>query len=159
MLTAKDVMTTDVLTIESDAPLFRAAEVMLERGVNGLPVISREGNLVGVIGIKDVLKMPHRQAGRSYVIFYPGFERKARLMSELLVSEVMSSPVVAVSEDATIGEVLAILLDRGIHPVPVLRDGQLIGIIGRADLVRAMVDLAGSETANPEEPASQSPRR
>ncbi|MDA8218825.1 MAG: CBS domain-containing protein [Dehalococcoidales bacterium] len=154
MLTAKDVMTTDVLTIESDVPLLRAAELMLECGVNGFPITSREGTLVGVIGIKDVLRMPHRQAGRNYVIFYPGFERKARLMSELLVSEVMSTPVVAVSEDATLGEVLAIVLHRGIHPVPVLRDGRLIGIIGRADLVRAMVDVAGSETTVPQEPGS-----
>lgn len=147
---AKDVMKPNVLTVEANATVRRAAEVMLERGVNGLPVVSPEGKLVGVIGIKDVLKMPRRRPGRGYIIFYPGFERMARLLDEVLVSEVMSSPVVAVSEDTTLGEVMTIVLDRGIHPVPVLREGQLVGIIGRADLARAMVALASSETTAPE---------
>ena len=144
---AKDVMNPDVRTIDAHATVRRAAEVMLEHGVNGLPVVSPDDKLVGVVGIKDVLKMPQRRPGRSYIVFYPGFERKAQLMNQMLVSEVMSSPVVAVSEEATLGEVTTIVLDRGIHPVPVVREGEMVGIIGRADLVRAMVTLAGSEVA------------
>ena len=155
MLRAKDVMNAYVLTVEADATLRRAAEVMLEHNVNGLPVVSSQGVLVGLVGIKDVIRMPHRQAGRSYIIFYPGFERKARLLDEVLVSEVMSSPVVVVSEDAILGEVMTIVLDRGVHPVPVLRDGQLVGIIGRADLVRAMLAVAGSDTAAGETAAEE----
>jgi len=149
MPTASDIMNPDVLTIEADATVRRAAEVMLEHGLNGLPVVSHEGKVVGLVGIKDVLRMPQRGRGKSYLIFYPGFERKARLMNKVTVSEVMSSPVVAISEDATLGEVTAIVLDRGIHPVPVLRDNLLVGIIGRADLVRAMVAIASTETADP----------
>lgn len=146
MLKAEDVMNANVLTIEASATLRQAAEVMLEHGVNGLPVVSPDGNLVGMVGIKDVLKMPHRVPGRSYIIFYPGFERKAQLLNEVLVEQVMSRPLVAVSEETTLGEVMTIVLDRGIHPVPVLRDGQMVGIIGRSDLVRAMVGFAGAET-------------
>jgi len=153
MLRASDIMETSVILIRSSASLLEAAEIMLAKGINGLPVVSGEGKLVGVIGIKDILRMPHRQAGRSYVVFYPGFERRARLMSQLLVSEVMSTPVVAVSEDATVSEVLAIVLDRGIHPVPVLREGELVGIIGRADLVRVMVGLASATPLDPSETA------
>jgi len=154
MLRAKEIMNPNVVTIEGSATVRQAAGVMLEHGVNGLPVVSPEGALVGVVGIKDVLKMPRRRPGRSYIIFYPGFERKAQLMKEVLVSEVMSSPVVAVSEDATLGEVMTIVLDRGIHPVPVLREGQMVGIIGRSDLIRAMVAVADSEPAASSESAS-----
>lgn len=151
---AGEVMNPKVLTIEVGATVRRAAEVMLEHGVNGLPVVSPDGKLVGVVGIKDVLRMPRRRPGRSYVVFYPGFERMAQLLNEVLVSEVMSSPVVAVSEEASLGEVTTIVLDRGIHPVPVLREGQMVGVIGRSDLVRAMVATAGSETASPKESES-----
>ncbi len=147
MLKAKDVMNASVLTIEASATLRKAAEVMLEHRVNGLPVMSSEGNLVGMVGIKDVLKMPQRVPGKSYIIFYPGFERKAQLLNEVLVDQVMSRPVVAVSGEATLGEVMTIVLDRGIHPVPVLREGQMVGVIGRSDLVRAMVGFAGSDAS------------
>ena len=147
MLRAGDVMNHNVLTIEGDATVRRAAEVMLEHNVNGLPVLSPGGKLIGLVGIKDVLRMPRRRPGSRVVVFYPGFERMARLMNEVLVSEVMSQPLVAVSKDATLGEVLAVVLDRGIHPVPVLHDGELVGIISRADLVRAMVNFTSSEPA------------
>ena len=122
--------------------------------MNGLPVMSRDGDLAGMIGIKDLLRMPHRPAGRGYVVFYAGFERKAQLLRQLLVREVMSRPAVAVSEDATLGEVTAIVLDRGVHPVPVLRDGKMVAIIGRADLVRAAVTAAQTGTTGSPESGS-----
>ena len=73
MLRAKDIMNPKVLTVDADATIRSAAEMMLENGVNGLPVISSSGKLVGMIGIKDVLKMSRRRPGKSYIIFYPGF--------------------------------------------------------------------------------------
>lgn len=113
---ARDVMTTTVVTARPDMPLRELAGLLSYHRVSGMPVCSETGELVGIVTEHDVLAHPQAD----------------------LVGEVMTRAVISVAETTPLEEVARLLTQRGIKRVPVLRAGQLVGIISRADLVRAL---------------------
>ncbi len=141
---AKDIMTTSVITVGAFESLATAARLMLNHRINALPVLNERGRLVGMIGIRDVLRVPAPSYSDSPIIKWTRLEEKATLLNETSVREVMNRRVVTVDETATVIEVAALMANRGVHPIPVMRDGQLLGVVGRADVARALLALAQS---------------
>jgi CBS domain-containing protein len=152
-LTAAGVMQNNVLTVNSHASIADAARTMLRNKVSGLPVIDWEGRLVGIVTEGDLLR-------RSEI----GTERRRSRWLELLlgpghaaaeytaengrkVSEVMSDRVVAVVPEAPLAEVVGLMEQHHIKRVPVLSGEKLIGIVSRADLLRALADAAAEGQA------------
>jgi CBS domain-containing protein len=147
-MTAAGVMQNNVLTVNSHASIADAAGTMLRNKVSGLPVIDWEGRLVGIVTEGDLLR-------RSEI----GTERHRSRWLELLlgpghaaseytaengrkVSEVMSDQVIAVVPETPLAEVVALMEQHHIKRVPVLSGERLIGIVSRADLLRALADAA-----------------
>ncbi len=126
-LRAKDVMSSPVVTVRPDTPVTDAAALMAAHHISGLPVVTAEGELVGIVTEADLLR--HARGGRR--------ERGARAV-RLRVRDLMTSPVVTVDEEALLSEVAALMVRRQINRVPVMRAGQLVGIVSRADIVRAL---------------------
>ena len=115
-VTARDVMTPDLITIRPEQSVHDAAEVLSEHRISGLPVCDEAGALVGIVSEFDLI---------------------AR--SGTTVGDVMSREVTTVSEGATLDQVRTTLVSRRLKRLPVLdRDGKLIGLISRADLVREL---------------------
>ena len=141
---AKDIMTTSVVTVGAFESLATAARLMLNHRINALPVLDEHGRLVGMIGIRDVLRVPVPSYSDSPIIKWARLEEKAALLNETSVRAVMNRRVVTVDETATVIEVAALMANRGVHPIPVMRDGQLLGVVGRADVARALLALAQS---------------
>ena len=141
---ARDIMSTTVITVDARASLARAARLMLDHMINALPVLDEQGRLAGMIGIKDVLRVPVPSQSDSPITKWARLEEKAALLNETLVHDVMNRRVVSVDEAATVIEVGALMANRGVHPIPVMRDGRLLGVVGRADVARALLALAES---------------
>jgi CBS domain-containing protein len=139
----KDLMTTKVLTIPPDAALKDAAALLAEHGISGLPVVDDDGRVLGVLSEGDVL---FKESGTEE--WHGFFERllavpPGRLDLKLAartVGEAMSSPPVTIGPRRPVTDAATKMIQEGIGRLPVVDDEErLVGIITRADLVRAFV--------------------
>jgi CBS domain-containing protein len=139
----KDVMTTDVLTVRADAPLKDAAALMAERGISGLPVVDLGGQVVGVLSEADILfKGTGREEERGFLgrwLRPPDPQLEAKLVART-VGEAMTAPATTIAPNRPLAEAASTMIDQGIKRLPVVAvGGNLVGIVTRADLVRAFV--------------------
>jgi CBS domain-containing protein len=134
-----DVMTKKVFTATGDMPLRLAATRMLEYGISGMPVVDGE-RLVGVISETDILfkerTAPVRQGLVDWLVHY-GEDPPAAKLSARRVGEAMTSPAVTISSRKLVAEAAELMLDLRIDRLPVVDGEELVGIVTRADLVRA----------------------
>jgi CBS domain-containing protein len=135
----KEIMTTHVVTVKEDQTRQQAAALMARHHVSGLPVVNEEGAITGVVTEHDIIARQGR-----------------------LVREIMTHGVISVSEDTELEDVAHMLVNRRIRRLPVLRQGKLVGIISRADLVREVAtrwvcDVCG-EVTHSEMPPERCPR-
>ncbi|MDD3618421.1 MAG: CBS domain-containing protein [Desulfobulbaceae bacterium] len=138
-----DIMTRAVVTVELATPLHEVADRMASAGVSGLPVLDGAGRVAGIISERDFLRHMGT-AGASFMSIVAACLRgqgcAAVGIRKGTAADIMNSPVISVGEAATLGEAAALLTQRGINRVPVLgREGELLGILTRSDLVKAHV--------------------
>ena len=146
-LKARDVMTTDVATANLDTPTSEIAALLLRRGISAIPIVDAGGAPIGMVSEGDLVGRDDnaREARRDWWLallaegnplhedFLAGLrtpERRAR--------EIMSAPVATVEEDTPVAEIARLLAAYRIKRVPVVRDGRIVGIVSRADLLRAL---------------------
>ncbi|WP_228259559.1 CBS domain-containing protein [Siculibacillus lacustris] len=145
-------MTADPLTIAPDAPVAEAVRIMLDRRVSGLPVVDSRGGLVGVITEGDLLRRSElgtekRRARWLEFLFGPGKSAEEFVHSHgLKVEEVMTRTPITVAPTAGLDEVVDVMTERRIKRLMVVADGRLLGVVSRADLLRA---LSGAFAAAP----------
>ena len=142
---ARDLMSTGLLTFVPDMGLEAAARAMAERGVSGAPVVRDDGQLAGIITEGDLIKRLAGPASRKAGWFAGLFRAPETDAAHFVrihgrtVRDAMTMEVASVGEDATAEQVAHIMETRGVRRVPVLRDGVLVGIVSRADLLRAFM--------------------
>ena len=134
----RDLMTTDPITTTPDAPLKEAARTMVREKISGLPVMEG-GKLVGIVTEGDFLRQeanrdqPYRLSLLEALFGDGGAEPAVET-----VGEVMSEPVITITADATVSEAARVMSHRRVKRLPVVDDdGNLIGVISRADVVNA----------------------
>lgn len=151
---ARDVMTTAVVSATFGATVEEAIELMLTHHVSALPVTGDEGQLVGLISEGDLMRRVHDEGAPRrpwWLELIGGTDQttdsfiKARSHK---VSDVMTRDVVSVLEDTSVGEIARLLEKKRIKRVPVLRDGRVVGIVSRANLLQALSII--NETALPQ---------
>ena len=120
LVTAREIMSGPVKTVLEDTPIFEASRRMELTGHTAFPVIDERGNLVGMISRKDLDKAGHHGLGHAPV---KGF------MTRVLIS---------VEEEASLQEIQALMTENAIGRVPVVREGKVVGIVTRKDLIRAL---------------------
>jgi CBS domain-containing protein len=150
---ALDVMTTDVITVDPDMTVQALATLLAERGISGAPVIDAGGRLVGVISEGDLLHRAeigtarrHRVRRRSWWLdhFASDLARDYVKSHGRTVKDIMTRDVVTVTEDTELADVATLLEARRVKRVPVMRDGKVVGIISRANIVRAVGATKGA---------------
>jgi CBS domain-containing protein len=170
---AREIMTADVAKVAPEATRHEIARLLLQRGVSAVPVVDRDGVPIGMVSEGDLIGRgePERRQRRDwwlemlaegeamsedYVAHLGGKETTAR--------DLMSAPLITVDEDTEVREIAALLASYRIKRVPVLRQGRIVGIVSRADLLRAMAPAPGRPAAgtahdlppSPEQPPAAS---
>jgi CBS domain-containing protein len=145
MMTVGDVMTRSVITVRSWTPLKEVAQLLIDRRISGVPVVDDDGKLLGVVSEGDFLlkeqgvqAVHHRPLAR---IFGESRGARSRLakIGALTAGEAMTAPALTIAPGRHISEAAALMTGRGVNRLPVVDDGHLVGIVTRADLVRAYV--------------------
>jgi CBS domain-containing protein len=135
------IMTTNVVTVPPSRSLKDAAEVMLQERISGLPVVSSNGDVLGVLSETDILFKERLQDTRR-----PGLLRRRPITSDddaiklaaRTVGAAMTMPPVTIAANRTVAEAATMMLERGVNRLPVVdADGRLVGLVARSDIVRA----------------------
>jgi CBS domain-containing protein len=148
MITAKDIMTRDLITVTPEMEIAQAAAILLENRINGLPVIDDSGKLVGIICQSDIIAQQKTLPIPSFFTFLDGLialtsmknlEKEVRKIAATTVSQAMTRNPVTVTPDARIETVAALMVDRNMHTLPVVDQGELVGIVGKEDVLRTLM--------------------
>jgi CBS domain-containing protein len=139
----RDFMSTRVETIHPDSPIMDAAQLMLKHHFSRLPVVDGNGRVVGIVTEHDLLRRTDRPGSQQpywlqLMIERAAVAKEAVCFNEAKVKEVMTPDPLVVMEDTPIEDVCCMMEQRSIKRLPVERDGRLVGIVSRADLVRAL---------------------
>jgi len=134
----RDRMSRYPITVTAAVPIDEALKVMRENKVRRLPVVDRDGRLVGIVSEMDLLyASPSPATSLSvYEIHY--------LMARITVQDVMTKEVISIEEDTPLEEAARIMVDNKIGGLPVVRNGTLVGIITETDLFRIFLELLGA---------------
>jgi CBS domain-containing protein len=143
-----DIMTREVITVEPDASILEAARLMLQHKISGLPVVNSSKDLVGVVTEGDFLRRRetgterHRPRWLEFVIGPGKLATEYTHESGLKVHEVMTEEVQTVTEDAPLDQAVHLMERYRVKRLPVVRGRQVVGIVTRSNLVRAVVRMA-----------------
>ena len=149
---ASEVMTRKVVSVSPLAPIEEAARLMIAHRVSGLPVTEPSGAVIGMLTEGDLLRRSEtgtdrRRSGWLALLIGPGRLARDYVQAHARrVEELMSRAVVSAAPDAPLSEIVALMESRRIKRVPILEQGRLVGIVSRADLLRALARLLPAET-------------
>jgi len=148
MITARDIMTTQLTTLTPDMEFTQAVRTLLDKHYNGAPVVDREGNLVGILCRSDLVAQQKKLPVPTLLTLLDSFvrlptgkqlEKQARKIAALTVGEAMTEDPVTVEPDTTISTIAALMVDSNLHTLPVVENGQLVGIIGKEDILKTLL--------------------
>jgi len=155
-LTAKDIMNRDVLTVNSDLSVEGLAEFLFHHSISGAPVISRDGKMIGIVSITDIIshesqpeKGPQFNSQQDYYVHMAenrfshqdldGFHFTGE--ATVTVQDIMTPKILEVGEDDTVRQVADIMIRNRIHRVFVTRNKKPIGIISTTDMLKIIRDM------------------
>lgn len=145
---AHQIMTRSVITVAPDATVLEAANLMLRHHVSGLPVVDTAGKLVGIVSEGDFIRRgeigTQKKRGR-WLRFLLGAGATATdyvRENGRRISEVMTVDPVTVTEETPLDQIVSSMERHGVKRLPVMRDGKLVGIVSRANLLQAVAGLA-----------------
>ena len=144
---AQDVMTTTVVSVGPGQGTREVARILRDKGISAVPVVDDDGRPLGMVSEGDLIGRDEgdREARRDWWLnllaegepLHPDFLNSLRL-PDRLARDVMVRPVITVGEQTNVGEIARLLIAHRIKRVPVVRDGRIVGIVSRADLVQAL---------------------
>ncbi|MBV9238722.1 MAG: CBS domain-containing protein, partial [Xanthobacteraceae bacterium] len=146
---AVDVMTVDPVSISPDESIVEAIRLMLQRKFSGLPVVDSAGALVGIVTEGDLLRRSETGTQRKRPRWIEFLIGSGKLANEYVhtsgrkVRDVMTYDVQTVAEDASLDDIVQQMERHQIKRLPVVRGGKLVGIVTRANLLRALASVVG----------------
>ncbi|QGP93500.1 Inosine-5'-monophosphate dehydrogenase [Neomoorella glycerini] len=146
MILARDIMTTDVVVVHPDDRVGDVVQLFVQEGVTSAVVIDKEGKIKGIITDGDIMAAVRQRRPVFVDLFNSLFvlednndlTTKVQFLTPRPVKDIMTRRVIAVGEDASIAEIAGLMTDHKIKQVPVVREGQLIGLVRRHDIVQAV---------------------
>ena len=149
MIEAKDIMTSDPVVVVQDGDVSKATAIMIEKGFNGLPVVDDSGRLVGIICQSDIIAQQKKLPLPSFFTFMDGLislrsmkmlEKEAQKIAATTVGQAMTPDPVCVSLDTGIETLAALMVDNNFHTLPVVEEGKLVGVVGKEDVLRTLIN-------------------
>ena len=149
---AADVMATNVITVRLDTPVATIAEVLLANRISAVPVVNDKDVLVGIVSEGDLIHRVEAGTERHRSWWLKLLTGKETLAHEFVMSharkaaDVMTRPVISVQPDTPLGDIASLLEKHRIKRVPVASNGKIVGIVSRANLIQALVNLNRAKT-------------
>jgi CBS domain-containing protein len=140
-------MTSPVVSVEADATVVQAAQIMLQKRISGLPVVDKGGRLVGIVTEGDFLRRAETGTERRRARWLEFLVGPGRLADEYThshsrkVADVMTRDPVIVAEDTPLEKIVDVMERHQIKRLPVVSSQQLVGIVSRANLIRALASV------------------
>jgi CBS-domain-containing membrane protein len=156
MLKAKDIMSDEVLFVYPETEITQAAKLLLERHLNGLPVLDHEGLLVGIICQSDLVFQQKKIPLPSVFTLLDGMiplsssrqiETEVAKIAAITVKEAMTPDPVFVTPETGIEDIATIMVRKKIHTLPVVDNGKLLGVVGKEDVLRTLIPEEGRPAA------------
>ncbi|MFC1868012.1 CBS domain-containing protein [Thermodesulfobacteriota bacterium] len=147
MFIAKEIMTKEVITVPPEMEIVQAAKILLEEGINGLPVVD-EGRLVGILCQSDLIAQQTKLPIPSLFTLLDGFitlrstkhfEKAVHKIAATTVADAMTPNPITIHPDTSIEELASLMLDKKFHTIPVVDKGELVGIVGKADILKTLM--------------------
>jgi CBS domain-containing protein len=147
MLTAKDIMTKDVVTVTPDTSIEELANRLVKNEISGVPVVDESGALYGIVTENDLISRNKRLHIPTVVSFLDAaiylesskrFEEEVKRVSATKVGDICTRKVVSISEDTTIVDIATIMDEKKVHILPVVKNNKVVGIVGKRDIVKAV---------------------
>jgi CBS domain-containing protein len=146
MLKAKDIMTKNVITAKPGTTMEELARLLIENHISGVPIVDDQGIVKGVVTENDLISKNSRlhiptvlRLFDAYIPLGAGkMESEIKKITATTVGEICSKDVITVDEEASVEYIATIMTEKKIHTLPVLREGKLVGVIGKKDLIRSM---------------------
>jgi len=153
---AMDVMTSKVITVDENASVTTVAKLLAERGISAVPVVDSENRVIGMVSEGDLLHRAETGTERRQSWWLEMMASTNQLTGDYIkshsgnVKDVMTRDVLSVTETTSVADIAILLETNRIKRVPVLRDGKLVGIVSRANLVRALAMTINEPTSSTE---------
>jgi CBS domain-containing protein len=147
MMKAADIMISNVITVTADSDVVEVAKTLLSNRISGVPVIDKSGRIVGIVSEGDLLRRAEVGTERHRSWWLQLLTSKETLAQDFVqshgrkVGDVMTRGVVTVAPDTPLSDVATALEKHGIKRVPVVKDGKLVGIVSRANLLQALASM------------------
>ncbi len=151
MLIAKDIMTRDVLCVRPDTSIEELSSILVKNEISGVPVVDGAGSLYGIVTENDLISRNKRLHIPTVVSFLDAaiylesskkFEQEVKRLTATKVGDICSRKVVTITEDTTVTDIATIMHEKKAHLLPVLREGKVVGIVGKRDMVKAVARQA-----------------
>ena len=148
MLKVKDIMTKEVISVSPNTEIVKAAKILLENRINGMPVIDAFGRLVGIICQSDLVAQQKGIPIPSVFTLLESFipltsmkriDKEMEKIAALTVKEAMTLEPVTVSPETEIEEVAKLMVDKKFHTLPVVDGGKVVGIVGKEDVLKTLL--------------------
>jgi CBS domain-containing protein len=147
MLTAKDIMTKNVITVAPELPVDKLAGILWQNKISGAPVVDEDGNFVGVVTESDLIDqtkkfhIPTVLTILDAVIFLEKpskMDKEIKKMTGTIVKDIYTTDPATVEEDTPLDEIASIMAEKHIHTLPVVKDGRVVGVVGKSDIIRTI---------------------
>lgn len=147
MLTAQDIMTREVITVNENTSVRELATLLLTSNISGVPVIDDAGAVIGVVTESDLIfqnKKVHVPTAFALLDAFVFLERPGKMEQELKkmagskVGDICSRKLISVGPETELEELATLMTDKKIHTLPVMAGGQLLGVIGKSDIIRTI---------------------
>ena len=147
MITAKEIMTKEVITVTQNTSIKNLSDLFIEHKVNGFPVLDDKGQLAGIVTEKNLIEqnknlhIPTVIALFDAVIYLESgknFEDEVKRYNATLVKDIFSTNVITVSPDTGIHEIATLMAEKSVHSIPVVDGNNILGMIGKLDIIKGL---------------------
>ena len=148
MLKVKDIMTREVKTVDPETEIAQAAKLLLSERINGVPVVNKTGEVVGILCQSDLIAQQKSIPIPSLFTLLDGYipltllsrlDKEVEKIAATKVAHAMTPDPITVNPDTDIEKVAALMVEKNYHTLPVVDDGKLVGIVGKEDVLKTLL--------------------
>ncbi len=152
MLTAKDIMTKNVVSVTPETSIEKLAALLVSNEISGAPVVDADGAIFGIVTENDLISRNKRLHIPTVVSFLDAaiylesskkFADEVNRLTATKVGDICSRKVITIAEETTLTDIATIMAEKKVHILPVVKAGKVVGIVGKRDVVRAVAQQAG----------------